>query len=121
MKILPLKVNLLISLSTGHQGEQKLQYEVENLNSTKDGESSKESHGASNCADHVLKRNARVLANRVIGGCAEVDLDRLQWMIRQQYCLIPIPIVAGEVCCELNKQANWRFIVSIAIPIDGFT
>ena len=75
--ILLLKVNLLINISTGHQGEQKLQYEVENLNSTKDGESSKESHGASNRADHVFERHTRVVAYLVIRGCAEVDLDRL--------------------------------------------
>ena len=81
--ILLLKVNLLINISAGHQGEQKLQYEVQNFNCTKDGESGKESHGASNCTDHVFKRHACVVADLVIGGCAEVDLDRLQWMIRQ--------------------------------------
>ena len=77
------KVDLLIYISTGHQGEQKLQYEVQNFNCTKDGESSKESHGAANGADHVFKRHARVVADLVIGGCAEVDLDCLQRMIRQ--------------------------------------
>ena len=79
--ILLLKVNLLINISTGHQGEQKLQYEVENFNSTKDGESSKESHGASNGADLVFKRHARVFADLVVCCCAEIDLDCLQWMI----------------------------------------
>ena len=47
--------------------------EIENLHSTDDGEPSEESHGASNCRQHVHKLCCSVLGNSV--KCWGVKID----------------------------------------------
>ena len=97
-----------------HQGEQKLQYEVKNFNCTENGESRKESHGASNGTDLVSKWDADIIDNLVIGGCAEVDLNHLQRMIWQRHSIKPPYFFFKNQIFYLN------FFVSIVGLHQGF-
>ena len=52
--------------------------EIDNLNSTDDGEPSKKSHGSSNCWQHVHKFGCSVLGDSVKGCCMKEDPHKPQ-------------------------------------------
>ena len=64
-----------------HQWKEKLQHEVKNFNCTEDGESSKESHGASDGTDLVSQWDTHIVDNLVIGGRVKVYVKDVQLLV----------------------------------------
>ena len=60
------------------QGVEEPENEIYDLDSTEDGESSEEAHGASDQAKLGLQRDLLVLLNLVVCGRVKVDLDHVQ-------------------------------------------
>ena len=59
-------------------GVKEPENEIYDLDSTEDGESSEEPHGASDQAELGLQSDLLVLLNLVVGGRVKVDLDQVQ-------------------------------------------
>ena len=68
------------------QSEEKLSYEVDDLNSTEDRESCEKSHSPTNETKLSLQSDLDVLVNLVVRGRVKVDLKDLQIGFSDNWC-----------------------------------
>ena len=55
---------------------------VDNLDPTEDGEASEESHVAADEGDEGGECDLHVLLNNVVGWSSDVEVDKLEWLVR---------------------------------------
>ena len=73
---------LLIFRFVESERQEKLSKIVDDLHPTEDREAGEEPHGATDEPQRRLSCHLHIFLNFIIGCCGQVDLDKLDWMVK---------------------------------------